>query len=154
MNVADYKKLVSASVRAAMMTIRVPGYTEEDLIHEGYLALYRAEKSFDPSRGFKFETYAGRAIRNRIIDLARKGSSTPLQPVFEIDVHGENLEMEVERIQLMERLQHVLRDCTAVEQAIIAAYLKGLGYHEISQRLGVEHKKIDKTIQKVKKLVR
>ena len=152
MNPVEYQKLVSASVRHALMSIRVPGYTEEDLIHEGYLALYRAERSFDPARGFRFETYAGRAIRNRIIDLARK--STPVQSEFEIDAHGENLEIEVERIQLMERLQHTLRDCSAVEQAIIGAYLRGLRFNEIAQKLAVPLKKIDNTIQKVKKLVR
>jgi len=153
-NPTQYQQLVSASVRAAVMTIKVPGYTEEDLIHEGYLAIYRAEKSFDPSRGVKFETYAGRAIRNRIIDLARKSGVTPTQSQYEIDAHGESLESEVERIQLMERLQVALKTCTATEQAIIATYLKGQSYREISEKLVIDAKKIDNTIQKVKKLVR
>jgi RNA polymerase sigma factor (sigma-70 family) len=41
----------------------------EDLVQEGYVALWDAVNNFDESRGVKFSTYATKAIRNRMLDL-------------------------------------------------------------------------------------
>ena len=38
----------------------------DDLIQEGYLAVMDAAKWFDPSKGFKFSTYAADCIRRRL----------------------------------------------------------------------------------------
>lgn len=46
------------------MAWRYRGYAElEDLIQEGYLALYPAVSGYDPAAGYKFLTYAGNWIR-------------------------------------------------------------------------------------------
>ncbi|MCR9116947.1 MAG: sigma-70 family RNA polymerase sigma factor [bacterium] len=44
-----------------------PLCTRDDLISEGSVALLRAAKAFDVSRGFRFSTYATHAIRNALI---------------------------------------------------------------------------------------
>jgi len=154
MEVEQYKKFVNNCVRKIMLTIRVPGYTEEDLIHEGYLALIRAGQTFNVDRGVTFEAYAFRCIRNRIIDLLRKHFVQHEKPSDDLeDVVGGKLEEEVEKQEMVLQLEEVLKKCKADEQAIMGMYLQGYPYVEISKKLDASKKKIDNTIQKVKKLV-
>lgn len=42
-----------------------------DIISSGVMGLIKAVETFDPSRGFKFETYAGHKIRGAILDELR-----------------------------------------------------------------------------------
>jgi len=137
----------------------VPGYTEEDLIQEGYLALHRATETFNNQNGVKFETYASKCVRNRIIDLARSGGTR--QKAVNTDtatdveaIAGETLEETIEHIHRRERLMRILGDCTPDEQAIIGMYLRGYNYSEISTQVGIDKKKIDNTIQKIKRMLK
>ena len=46
--------------------------THEDLVSVAHVGLIKASKSFDPSRGLKFSTLAGRSILNEIFMTFRK----------------------------------------------------------------------------------
>jgi len=43
----------------------------EDLVSSGILGLVKAVETFEPERGFKFETYAGHKVRGAILDDLR-----------------------------------------------------------------------------------
>lgn len=45
--------------------------SRNDLISSGIMGLIKAVETFDPGRGFKFETYAGHKIRGAILDELR-----------------------------------------------------------------------------------
>lgn len=51
----------------------------EDLLHEGVLGLIRAADTFDPSRGYRFSTYAGNWVRSAVGNAAYL-TSQPLKP--------------------------------------------------------------------------
>jgi hypothetical protein len=74
MNLAqDNLPLVGAMVK--LMVRKRPHLSRsyrEEMVAEGNLALVRAAVGFDPSRGFKFSTYACRAIINAINGLWRR----------------------------------------------------------------------------------
>jgi RNA polymerase sigma factor FliA len=57
---------------ASRLAINLPQSVDRnDLISSGVLGLIKAVETFDPERGFKFETYAGHKIRGAILDELR-----------------------------------------------------------------------------------
>jgi RNA polymerase primary sigma factor len=51
------------------------GTEDDDLIQEGRLALVEAAQSYDPSMGYKYLTYAGKSVRNRMYRYCMKQHS-------------------------------------------------------------------------------
>lgn len=65
------------------MAWRYRGYAElEDLIQEGYLALYSAVSGYDPAAGYKFLTYAGNWIRQAMFRYIQNNGTVRI-PVHE-----------------------------------------------------------------------
>ena len=65
---------------------RVTGVDWRDCMTSGYIGLLDAQESFDPSRGFKFTTYAAHRVRGAIQDGFRMENNTrrrnrPAHPV-------------------------------------------------------------------------
>ncbi|HAJ79941.1 MAG TPA: FliA/WhiG family RNA polymerase sigma factor [Fibrobacteres bacterium] len=57
---------------AQRIAVNLPASVErDDLISVGILGLVKAVETFEPERGFKFETYAGHKIRGAILDELR-----------------------------------------------------------------------------------
>ena len=50
---------------------RIPGYDFEDIVQVGNIGLWKACKKFNPSLGYKFSTYAEKAIYNEILLIIR-----------------------------------------------------------------------------------
>lgn len=68
-----------------------PSVDRNDLVSSGVLGLIKSVETFEPERGFKFETYAGHKIRGAILDELRaldwvprsvRQKSRDLQKVF------------------------------------------------------------------------
>jgi RNA polymerase sigma factor for flagellar operon FliA len=54
------------------IAINMPGSVDrDDLVSSGILGLIKAVETFEPERGFKFETYAGHKIRGAVLDELR-----------------------------------------------------------------------------------
>lgn len=101
-----------------------------ELVSEGNLALLRCVDKFDASRGFKFSTYACRAI---LASFSRAGAKaarhrvqfpTPYDPAME---RSDYVESRRERIELecVEELKHILfensADLSTVERRVLTA---------------------------------
>jgi RNA polymerase sigma factor for flagellar operon FliA len=57
---------------AARILVNLPKHVDSnDLISAGIMGLIKAVETFEPERGFKFETYAGHKIRGAILDELR-----------------------------------------------------------------------------------
>lgn len=147
-------------VRAIVRKFENTGIAEDDLCQEGMLALLKAERTFNSQRGVKFETYASMVIRNRLIDIIRAKKKHPeIVPNPGVPnpgdiVVGEPLEDEVDRKEKRKILALVLNSCHEIERAIFNAYYQGFSYEEIGGIFAVSRKKIDNTIQKIKKRVK
>jgi len=65
-------------LHAAHLAAGLPRHvSREDLVQSGVLGMLEALKRFDPKRGIKFETYAGRRIRGAMLDELRRLSWLP-----------------------------------------------------------------------------
>ena len=74
--ITHYAPLVSQV--ATRMIGRLPDVVElADLVSYGMFGLIDAVEKFEPSRGFKFETYAGQRVRGAIIDELRAADWVP-----------------------------------------------------------------------------
>jgi len=74
--VAKDKLLVEYSHIVKYVTQRLavnlpPSVDRDDLYSAGIMGLIRAVETFEPERGFKFETYAGHKIRGAVLDELR-----------------------------------------------------------------------------------
>ncbi len=99
---ADIVRQNVALVLAMAKRTRLTGVDHADLISEGNLALLRAVDKFDCARGFKFSTYACRAILKAFSRVAtrtaryRSHFPTEFDPTLEKSHHVQSLRESVE----------------------------------------------------------
>lgn len=110
-------ELVEANLRFVVSVAKKyqgNGLSLADIINEGNLGLIKAAKRFDPSRGFKFISYAVWWIRQSILQaLAEQGRliRLPLNRVgtiTKITKVAEKLEAEIERPPKVDEISHQL----------------------------------------------
>lgn len=132
------------------------GLCEDDLFQEAMLALLKASQTFKPTDGrATFETYASRCIHNRLIDVIRKHQSDVV--VVELDDYNAttpDLESQIDKYQRRQEIKAVLDSLQPIERAIFNAYANGYCYSDIGKIFDLPKKKIDNTIQKIKKGIR
>lgn len=75
------------------------GLDRDDLQLEGSFAMLKAAKRFDPTKGVKFLSYAGRAVENAMLDLLRKQDAT-----FERSIPSEKAKYQFQIVKLEDML--------------------------------------------------
>jgi RNA polymerase primary sigma factor len=121
-------KLVRSNLRFVVSVAKQydnPEVKLEDLVNEGNMGLMRAAERFDPSRGFKFISYAVWWIRNRILEYLTKHSrliKLPSNRVVHLNKMYEivsNLEQEIERKASHNEIIEALEEAEFTEGDII-----------------------------------
>lgn len=151
---AAREKLIAHNLRlVAHMTKKFysPDREQEELISIGTLGLMKAVDSFDPEKGARFATYAGRCIENEILMYyrARKKSAGEVffEEPLEYDKDGnaltlmdfisddvdleESVEQAIQQKQLYTYLEELL---TERERTVLARRYGLLGYMPQTQR--------------------
>lgn len=156
--VYELLKRHKSTVKKAVRRFFLSSGDEDDLIQEGTVALYNAIMNFDKSAGASFKTFAYLCVRRRIYDIIRESlngknralrESVPLDSVDVLSDNPETVYIEEEREKLlMKEIESVLND---EEKKIFYAYLNGESYREIANGLSVSTKKVDNTLQKIRK---
>jgi RNA polymerase primary sigma factor len=127
------EKLVHANlplVPAMARRARTPGVEFSELLSEGYMTVLRCIEHFDVARGFKFSTYACRAILSCFRRLQSKATTyrkhVPMQfdPEMERDDynerrHDDELDNAVDTVRLVLRRNRA--ELNTVEQAILSS---------------------------------
>jgi RNA polymerase sigma factor (sigma-70 family) len=146
----------------------LPSYVQlDDLISYGTIGLIRAAKNYDPSRGFKFATYATFKINGAISDGLRDTINQPIicsNGAIEIDDTNRNHfpapnsyspDYEAERRSIREEVQKAIESLPKLEREIITLNdLQGLTQLEISKRLHLSEAWICITRRKGLKLLK
>lgn len=151
---AAREKLIAHNLRlVAHMTKKFysPDREQEELISIGTLGLMKAVDSFDPEKGARFATYAGRCIENEILmhyrsrkksagevffeeplEYDKDGNALTLMDFISDDVDlEESVEQAIQQKQLYTYLQELLTDR---ERTVLARRYGLLGYLPQTQR--------------------
>lgn len=164
-----YKNLVLAKARMYFLV----GADEKDIIQEGMIGLFKAIRDFDKSRQASFKGFAELCVKRQIITAvktANRQKHMPLNtyvslsnPMYEGDTEGileeilsgsfdddpERLFISKENAQFLTvKMDEVL---SKLEKSVLALYLEGKSYQEISEILDKPQKSIDNALQRVKK---
>lgn len=145
----------------------------EDLIQEGMIGLLKAIREFDPLRDVTFKTFAATCIKNKLFSALKKAARdkhSPLNnyisleaPFFNISevrselaisnlgVAGDPVDFVI-GIEAFKELSQALRGLlSGFEAKILALYLEGLSYLEISEITSKPQKSVDNAIQRIRR---
>lgn len=167
--ITKYKRFVQAKARSYFLI----GADKEDIIQEGMIGLYKAIRDFKGDKLASFRAFAELCITRQIITAiktATRQKHIPLnsyvsldKPIYDeesdrtlMDVitgtESENPEYLMinreEYSNLEEKISNILSE---LEQQVLALYLDGQSYNEISEELNRHVKSIDNALQRVKR---
>ncbi len=167
--ITKYQSFVRLKARSYFLI----GGDREDIIQEGMIGLYKAIRDFKEDRLSSFKVFAELCITRQIITAiktATRQKHIPLntsvsldKPVFDeesdrtlLDVIAgpvlddpEDLMIHKEDfIQMEEEMNKVL---SGLEKQVLALYLDGQSYQEISDELNRQVKSVDNALQRIKR---
>lgn len=148
-------------VRVCARPYFLAGGDSEDLIQEATFGLLKAIREFNPGHDAKFKTFAEVCIRNRIrsaVTTASRSKHAPLNDSipFESPMLGSGAspeELYISREEEAERLTWLHQKLSPLERKIMALFLHGLSYREISEQVGRPIKSVDNAIQRIRRKV-
>ncbi|WP_322203874.1 sigma-70 family RNA polymerase sigma factor [Acutalibacter intestini] len=135
------------------------GLEHEDLVQEGFLALYAAALSYREGGGASFSTYAGVCVFNRMAKAARRHGSPgnrTLNESLSLDSAGnlpagagpqDLLELREGFAAMRQRIDQAL---TPLERQALALYLGGYKREEIPGRSGMTLKAFDNALYRAR----
>lgn len=164
-----YKNFVRAKARSYFLI----GADKEDIIQEGMIGLYKAIRDFRPDKLSSFRAFAELCITRQIITAiktATRQKHIPLnsyvslnKPIYDeesdrtlLDVitegylaNPEDVLINREDMSLIE--VRIAQSLSPLERQVLAKYLQGKSYQEISRDMKRQIKSIDNALQRVKR---
>ena len=135
-------------------------WLKDDLLQCGYMGLFKACKTFDPTKGCQFSTYAARCIINSILMFLRKENKhINFDTNFEINFdEGEEIPI-LDLLQSSDDLERGLDLRNFIKHSknrkIVELYVDGFTIKEISEKFQISRncvsRKIKKELQNYKK---
>ncbi|MDO5403131.1 MAG: RNA polymerase sporulation sigma factor SigH [Eubacteriales bacterium] len=167
-----YKNLVRKKAKAMFLA----GGDSDDLIQEGMIGLYKAVRDYHTDKEATFATFASMCINRQIITAvttSNRKKNSPLngyvsldQPARSdedydmklIDVIQSGSEQDPEKLlidrEYTKNLQELVEAAMSpFERQVLAMYMEGKDYIEISRQLGKPTKSIDNAIQRIRNKV-
>ncbi|MDM5250893.1 MULTISPECIES: RNA polymerase sporulation sigma factor SigH [unclassified Lysinibacillus] len=167
--ITKYRLLVRAKARSYFLI----GADKEDIVQEGMIGLYKAIRDFKGDKLASFRAFAELCITRQIITAiktATRQKHIPLnsyvsldKPIFDEEsdrtlmdvltgaIMDDPEELMIHREEygyLEEKMSEILSE---LELQVLALYLDGRSYHEISAKLNRHVKSIDNALQRVKR---
>jgi RNA polymerase sporulation-specific sigma factor len=165
-------------VRLKASSYFLAGGDADDLIQEGLVGLYKAIRDYRTDRESSFRNFAELCITRQIITAVKTAtrnkhsplnqyvsfSSTPAggtggdsEPTLDEMIAGSSVHDPVNQVISSEELRALVgcisTSLSELESRVLALYLDGRSYEEVSQRLGCDCKTVDNALQRVKRKV-
>lgn len=158
-------------VRSFVRPYFLAGGDFEDLIQEGMIGVVKAVAEFDEAHHASFKTFAALCIRHRIYSAIRhsmRDKNLPLNNYVSIggvqsgeesaneitevaDVSHDPVEQVIGEESYREILGAASELLSKFEQKVLALYLEGLSYGEISKAVSKPHKSVDNAVQRMRR---
>ncbi len=164
-----YRNFVRAKARSYFLI----GADKEDIVQEGMIGLYKAIRDFKDDKFASFRAFAELCITRQIITAiktATRQKHIPLNSYVSLDkpiydeesdrtlmdiISGEKVMDPEELIISREEFDHIEEKLheilSELERKVLALYLDGQSYQEISIQLDRHVKSIDNALQRVKR---
>lgn len=158
------------TVRSMAHELYLTGGSQEDLLQEGMLGLFKAIRTYDPEKGASFSTYAHLLIARQMysaIESSNAQKQRPLNSSVSLDeisdegaehrTHaavGEDPETVFVDQESTEDLKKRIYDVLSpLERRVLDDYLDGYDYTEIAERMNRTPKSIDNALQRIRSKV-
>ena len=132
------------------------GSERDDLIQEGYIALYNAARTYDSSKAL-FNTYATLCIKRRMINWIEKNVTPTLSSLSISDLDDNDLarmgivqenfeESLIAKNEIADLLSTAKKILSDKEYLVFSLYIKGYANAEICEKLGITKKSCDNSL--------
>lgn len=158
-----YKEMVRKKARALFLV----GGDTDDLIQEGMIGLFKAVRDYKPDRNASFQTFASLCVDRQIYKAIQNSNRKKNQPLnFYVSLSTEDDEQtrglwteDPESIVIGQEKADLLEEnlssyLSRMEQEVLALYLAGYGYVQISEKMNKSPKSIDNALQRIRTKVR
>jgi RNA polymerase sporulation-specific sigma factor len=167
--IEKYQKLVRVKARSYFLI----GADREDIIQEGMIGLFKAIRDFRRERMTAFRSFAEHCIYKQIVTAIKTASRkkhTPLNSYVSLDKPIYNDESNITLLDIMpeEKITNpeaimikkesindielkIHESLSCFEQKVLALYIDGQSYLEISEKLSTSIKSIDNALQRAKR---
>jgi RNA polymerase primary sigma factor len=133
------------------LCIHAFGRDVSEYIGEGFLALEIAIKNFKPELGFKFSTYAGQVIRDRLIQAARRSSPIKIsfQARYEAGKALQGKEIKPGNEQKVKDALRVMRGVLPISEFTETGFEDAIPYWETNEELSTRMEELDERTKQV-----
>lgn len=160
-------------VRAKARTYFLIGADKEDIVQEGMIGLYKAIRDFKGDKQASFKAFAELCITRQLITAiktATRQKHIPLNSYVSLDkpiydeessctlmdvIPGAKMTNPEALIIHKEKADDIARKLaemlSGLERRVLALYMEGKSYLEISEELNMQVKSIDNALQRVKR---
>ena len=151
-----YTPIIIHMVNTEIYKGSITGSDREDLFQEGKIALDRAIRDYDPEMhvplGAFAQKYIYRGIGNYLrSNIRRKASEISLDMYLNEDSNVTLSDIVAAPEKKQPDMNEVISGMEPLEREIIRLKVLGYTYREISEKLSVSVKKVDNTIQKIRR---
>ncbi len=130
----------------------------DDLVSEGILGLLNAVKTYDPSKGASFSTYAGVCVNNRMMTALKRSARIQRreESLDELSAAGGQSpeKIIIDREALSEIFSEIAENISELERSVFERYLSGESYSAIASALGIDRKSVDNALARVRRKLR
>lgn len=139
----------------------------DDMIQEGFLALWRACQLFDESKGNSFSTYATTSIRNKMVCFAvrylkRQSTLVSLEdpintdekePLVYKDIIADE-QSDVQDIITHDQIFNIAEQLGETAKSVLLKLIEGCTQDEIAKIVGISQPTVSRTIKKIRERIR
>lgn len=156
-------------VKKICLRFYIAGSTNDDIIQEGMIGLYRGIMNFRKEKNDSFSAFASMCIKRRVLSVmnsANRKKNIPLntfvslnKPVNEDgrtlgdiieDSTNDPEKVYISSEKIKSDNQHIIDALSKMEKSILVEYLQEQSYDEIAKKLGITRKSVDNAMQRIR----